>query len=78
MGSAAVGTGGEAPATTVSASARARQAVAIGPIRDFSYVGSDLRRILILAVGLVGIELALWFLFTHTGVGNQVYNLVKV
>ena len=61
-----------------SAPARARQAVAAGPTRDFSYVGGDLRRIMILAVVLVGIEFALWFLFTHTGVGNQVYNLVKV
>jgi len=61
-----------------SAPARARQAVAVGPTRDFNYVGGDLRRILILAVALVGIELVLWFLFTHTGVGNQVYSLVKV
>lgn len=58
--------------------ARSRQAVATGPTRDFSYVAADLRRILVLAVVLVGVEVALWFLFTHSGVGNQVYNIVRV
>ena len=55
-----------------------RPAVASGPTRDLSYVAGDLRRILILAIVLVGLEFLLWFLFTHTGVGNQVYNLVRV
>lgn len=71
--------GGSGEAASVSnAPAKARQAVAAGPTRDFSYVVSDLRRILVLAVVLVGLELVLWYLFTHTGIGHQAYSLVKV
>lgn len=46
--------------------------------RDFSYVISDLRRILALGASLVVAELALWYLFGHTGLGKSVYNLVNV
>jgi len=46
--------------------------------RDFSYVSIDLARIAVLAVLLVGLELVLWLLFTHTGVGSAVYSFVKV
>lgn len=45
--------------------------------RDFSYVGGDLRKILVLAVSLVAVELVLWFLFGHTGLGNAVYQAVR-
>jgi hypothetical protein len=45
--------------------------------RDFSYVAGDLRRILILAVSLVGVEIVLWVLFGHTGLGNAVYQSIK-
>lgn len=61
----------------VSRSPRAGGAAAV-PTRDFSYVAGDLRRILVLAVILVALEFGLWFLFAHTGVGSQVYSLVKV
>jgi hypothetical protein len=46
--------------------------------RDFSYVGADLRRIAVFGISLVILELALWFLFNHTGLGNTVYSFVKV
>lgn len=48
------------------------------PVRDFSYVGQDLRRIGIFAVALVVLETVLWALFTYTGLGTTVYNLVKL
>jgi hypothetical protein len=46
--------------------------------RDFSYVGQDLRRIGVLAGSLLALEIALWYLFGHTGIGSTVYNLVSV
>jgi len=46
--------------------------------RDFSYVVNDLRRIVILGGSLVVAEVALWYLFAHTGLGSAVYSLVKV
>jgi hypothetical protein len=61
------------------AQSRIRQVAAVGgaPSRDFSYVGRDLRRISILLLSLVVLELVLWYLFSHTGLGNAVYNLVQ-
>ena len=46
--------------------------------RDFSYVGFDLRRIAWLGGGLVLLQLGLWWLFTHTGLGPTVYSWVKL
>ena len=46
--------------------------------RNYSYVGVDLRRIAWLGGGLVLLQLALWYIFTHTGVGPSVYNLVQI
>jgi hypothetical protein len=46
--------------------------------RDFSYVAVDLRRVAIFAVALIALELVLWFVFGHTGVGPSVYKLVNV
>jgi hypothetical protein len=58
---------------------KARESKASQPAgRDFSYVVGDLRRILILGSSLVIAELALWFLFSHTGLGSSVYSLIKV
>lgn len=56
--------------------AAAVAAVAVG--RDFSYVERDLRRITVLAVVLVALEVGLWWLLGHTGVGAAVYNWVQV
>ncbi len=46
--------------------------------RDFSYVGSDLRRIGIMAGALVALELALYYVLIYTPAGAAIYNLVKV
>jgi hypothetical protein len=48
-------------------------AAAVAPGRDFSYVGVDLRRLAILAVSLVVVEIVLWALLTYTGIGSTVY-----
>jgi hypothetical protein len=55
---------------------RAASIVSAG--RDFSYVGADLRRIMVMAAFLIALEVALWGLLGHTGLGNSVYQLVKV
>jgi hypothetical protein len=47
-------------------------------VRDFSYVGQDLRRIGILAGSLIALELILWFVFGHTSVGASIYRMVQV
>ena len=67
-------------ATTEGAAAapgKPRREVAV-TTRDFSYVNSDLRRIGVLAASLVALEVVLWLLFTHSGVGNSVYSWFKV
>jgi hypothetical protein len=65
-------------ATTTTPARPAAGAAAVASGRDFSFVAADLRRIAIFAVGLVGIELVLWYLLNHTGLGQAVYNLVSV
>jgi hypothetical protein len=52
------------------------QATTVG--RDFSYVSNDLRRVMLFAVCLVGLELVLWFVFGHTAFGPAVYQSIKV
>jgi hypothetical protein len=54
------------------------QATVVIGARDFSYVGADLRRIALLAVFLVALEVVLWLILGHTGVGNSIYQLVQV
>ena len=46
--------------------------------RDFSYVSRDLKRIAILAVALIVIEVSLAYVFNHTGLGVSVDNLIKL
>jgi hypothetical protein len=58
-------------------SARAGVAVATAG-RDFSYVGKDLKRIIILMAALVVLEFALWGLMSRTGLGSWVQDLIKV
>ena len=43
--------------------------------RDFSYVTGDLRRIGIMAIILIGIELVFYYLLTHTTLGSLISNL---
>jgi hypothetical protein len=52
--------------------------LALAGARDFSYVASDLRRIVVFACALVAVEAILWLLFSHTGLGNTVYSWVRV
>ena len=76
---------GMAPAALSPVDMTAGEAVvapqrAIGVVagRNFAYVGHDLRRVGLLGGGLVAVELILWWAFGHTGLGNEVYNLVHV
>ncbi len=57
---------------------RSQTAVSQASLRDFSYVVTDVRRIAVFAVALVLLEVALWYLFSHTGVGSSIYKLVGV
>lgn len=55
-----------------------RAAAPVAAMRDFSYLPGDLRRLALFAGGLVLVELVLWYLFAHTGLGPAVDGLVKV
>lgn len=46
--------------------------------RDFGYVLRDLRQITVIAVGLVALELVLWYLASSTTLDDMVYRLIKV
>ena len=61
-----------------ASSERAIIAEAIASGRDFSYVSKDIKRLSLLAGGLLAIEIILWYVMGHTGLGNAVYNLVKI
>ena len=65
-------------ATISSPVAQKRVVASTANIRDFSYVSEDLRRIAVWAGSLVALEVVLWYVFGHTGVGNSVYQLVQV
>ncbi|HVQ43557.1 MAG TPA: hypothetical protein VMT30_01155 [Candidatus Saccharimonadia bacterium] len=76
---AVVATATESPAAMgASLQSSARSVAPAVSTRDFSYVSSDLRRIGVMAVALVGVELVLYFVLVHTSVGASIYNLVKV
>jgi hypothetical protein len=49
---------------------------AAGNHRDYSYVGSDMRRIVVLAGTLVGVELAIYYLVSHSALGITLSHLV--
>ena len=66
----------EAPSPQ-SAPARPKTAATVAS-KDFSYVAQDLRRIGLMAVSLIALELVLWYLVSHTGLGDSVYNLIKL
>ncbi len=50
----------------------------VAGLGDFAYVSQDLRRIYVLAIGFTVGQLLLWYLFTHTGLGHEVYGLFKL
>lgn len=43
-----------------------------------SFVRHDLRKVGVLAAGFIAVELVLWYLLNHTGLGPAVYQLVKL
>ena len=67
-----------ATATTAPAKPRVYGGGAAVSERDFSYVAVDLRRIAIMATGFILLEVILWYVFGHTGVGDSIYHLVQV
>lgn len=44
----------------------------------FEHVKSDVVRVAALAAVFIGVELVLWFLFNHTGLGSATYKLIKL
>ena len=63
--------------TPVQAPVLAMGAASSNPAARSSYVGSDVRRIGILATSCVVAEVVLWYLFTYTGLGSAAYGLIK-
>lgn len=45
---------------------------------EWVFVRSDVRRIGILAAVCIGLQLVLAYLFSHTGLGDTVYSLIKL
>jgi hypothetical protein len=68
----------QAPAGQVSKQAVFRSAAPVVSGRDFSYVGTDVRRIGLMVVGLILIELAFYYALVFTPIGAAVYRLVNV
>lgn len=67
------------PASSPTATGGHRPVAAtIAPGEDYSYVGRDLRRLSVLAVSLLAIELIIWVLFGHTGLGDTVDSWIHV
>lgn len=68
-----------APRTGVApTSAPTSVSAAVAEKHDYSYVVADLRRIAILGGSLIVLEVVLWYLLNHTGLGTSIYSLVKV
>lgn len=55
-----------------------RTSTVVVTTRDFSYVGQDMRRILVMGGGLLVAELVLSYVYTHTGLGIMLTNLVQL
>lgn len=45
---------------------------------EWQLVRGDVRRVLILAAALITLELALWYVFNHTGLGVWLDGLIKL
>ncbi len=68
-----------APSSTKATPASASASLAVGSVvRDFGYVGRDLKQLLVFATGLIVLELALWLAVDYTPLGNIIYNLIKL
>lgn len=53
-------------------------AAVIAPAQEARFVAADLRRVGVLLLSLVGLELVLWYLMGHTSLGTTIYNLIQV
>ncbi len=51
---------------------------ATAEVAHLSLINRDVRRVMVLAASFVGVEIILWYLFGHTGLGSAVYNLIKL
>ncbi len=51
---------------------------ALAGVDNFDYVPGDIKRVAILAFGFITLQMILWYLFNHTGLGAHVYGLVKL
>jgi hypothetical protein len=67
-----------APSAKPNAVFKPQAGAAVVASRDFGYVTTDLRRLAVFAVGLIALELILWYLFEHTGLGAAVYGLIRL
>ena len=65
-------------ATQPLASVATVSSARMSPGRDFSYVGADLRRIAVMAAGLIAFETVLWYAFGHTGLSSSIYKLFNL
>lgn len=45
---------------------------------EWAYVRTDMRQIIILAIGCIGVELLLWWALTNTALGPNIYNLIQL
>ena len=61
-----------APKATVKSS----QSV-VNDVNSTAFVGVEVRKVLLLAALFIGLEVVLWIVFTHTGIGDTIYRTVK-
>jgi len=67
-----------AAAASATVQPRTRPAASAESVARWSYVRADVRQIAILFGVCVGLELLLWYLFEHSGLGSSIYSLVKL
>ena len=49
----------------------------ITAVNDTAFVLPEVRKVLLLAATFIAVEVLLWVVFTHTGLGNTIYTAVK-
>ena len=69
---------GQTESLSVSPATITRSQLVSASTRDFSYVGADIRRIALMALALVAIELLFYYLLVFTSVGDAIYRMVTV
>jgi hypothetical protein len=63
---------------TESSPAKAAAKTATVALPANHFIGRDLMRVVVLASSLVLLEVILWQLFDHTGLGSSIYGLIHV